>query len=214
MQDGIYAAADARCIKMLRNKLIKILPGALGFGRTWILGAASAKLGCMEANPNFVSIARADSQAGLILKAVAGIVLLTGVLMAGVAGAESIGQTLLILGINLVVALGIFLLPKTFITRSEITETQIRIETMKIFRATLPTAGVLRAFSDPGLFTGGYGLRSVGRGHRAYISGGEQVTIEMHDGRIFTLSVESADKFLAELAHVRAVHEGLSSELK
>lgn len=160
----------------------------------------------MNAFPNFVSVTRADSQAGLILKVVAGIVLFTGVLMAFALGAESMGETLVILSIILLLALGLVLLPKTFSTRSEITASEVKIETMKIFKATLPVAKISKAFSDPGLFTGGYGLRMISPGHRAYISGGEQVTIEMHDGRAYTLSVESAQRFLEELANVRAVH--------
>lgn len=163
----------------------------------------------MNAIPKFVSVARADSQVSLILKVVAGIVLFTGVLMAFALGAKSIGETLVILGINLLLALGLLLLPKTLSTRSEITANEVRIETMKIFKATLPVAEISRAFCDPGLFTGGYGLRMISKGHRAYISGGEQVTIEMRDGRAYTLSVESAQRFLDELANVRAVHKQL-----
>lgn len=160
----------------------------------------------MKASPNFVSITRADSQVGLILKVVAGIVLFTGVLMAFVSGAGSVSETVLVLGLNLLLALGLFLLPKTFATRSEITANEVKIETMKVFKATLPVVEISRAFSDPGLFSGGYGLRFISKGHRAYISGGEQVTIELYDGRAYTLSVESAQRFLDELATMRAMH--------
>ena len=126
--------------------------------------------------------------------------------MAFVVGTESVGETLLILGINLMLALGLFLLPKILSTRSEITANEVKIETMKILGATLPVAEISKAFSDPRLFTGGYGPRIMSQGHRAYISGGEQVTIEMHGGRTYTFSVESAQRFLAELENVRALH--------
>lgn len=206
VQEGICAAVGSWIHQNAKELAYKNPTGC-----AWVRENLASRLDLCEANwmnaiPNFVSITRADSQVGLILKVVAGIVLFTGVLMAFVSGSESMSGTLLILSVNFLAALGLFLLTKILVTRSEITEHEIKVETMKIFKATLPVAEVSQAFADPGLFTGGYGLRFISKGHRAYISGGEQVSIEMRDGRAYTLSVESAQSFLDALANVRAVH--------
>lgn len=158
----------------------------------------------MSVAPKFVSVVRADSQVRLIFKVLAGIMVLVAVLMAFAGGQEDLRGNLLGTGVALAAALGIYLLPLTMTTRTEITGDGIDVSCMKVFRATLRLDEVQHVFDDPSLFTGGYGLRLVAKGHRAFVSGGPQVTIAMRDGRRYTVSVESSGEFLAAYAQVAA----------
>ncbi|GAA1495695.1 hypothetical protein [Paeniglutamicibacter kerguelensis] len=150
----------------------------------------------MDATSLHVSIARADSQVGLVFKAIAGILLLVGLLLAFFDSGSGVMDRIVGAGAVLGAAAGLWFLPGALVARTEVTTDEIVVQCMKVFRVTLRIADVQGVVDDSNLPTGGYGLRWVGKGHHAFVSGGSQVTVTMKSGKLYTISVESVEGFL------------------
>lgn len=153
----------------------------------------------------YVSTVEADSTAKIIIRG-AGILTLGSLLLGLLVPSESSATTQDIFWISLAVLAGallIFLGPRGLRTTAKVSTEEVSLFSTG-FRARFPLPSI-ESVSDSYFPSGGYGYRYLGKGHRGFISGGEQVDIKLDDGREYTVSVNSAEDFCAAVESAKSL---------
>ncbi len=78
---------------------------------------------------------------------------------------------------------------------AQVAKEEVTLRCAWVFSAKIPVADIARAEDDMNFPNAGFGYRILGKNHRGFIVGGPQATLHLHDGRQYTVSVDSVDEF-------------------
>jgi hypothetical protein len=153
----------------------------------------------------YISSVEADSTAKIIIRG-AGFLTLGSLLMGLLLPSESSATALDVLWMSLAALGGCLLIilgPRGLRTTAKVTSEEVVLFSTG-FRVRLDLQSI-ESVTDSYFPSGGYGYRYLGKGHRGFISGGEQVDLRLKNGREYTVSVSSVDEFCAAITAAKAM---------